>query len=213
MSSFTVVSNLGLFLKPSYLAPNELKPMPNHKSLPITYVALLRGINVGGNNQVEMAKLKQTFERLGLANVKTFIASGNVIFRTEEQDPAILTRKIESAIKADFEMPIRVVLRDQKSMGQLVKAIPSSWVNDKEMKCDVMFLWEQVDNKAVLKQLPFDPTIEDVKYVPGAVIWRIDRVQVAKSRMLKIVGTKLHQQMTVRNPNTVRKLYELMLEQ
>lgn len=189
-------------------------PMPDHarKSSPITYVALLRGINVGGSNKVEMAKLKQTFERLSFAGVKTFIASGNVIFRAGEQDPARLVKKIESAIKADFGMPIKVLLRDQKSMGRLVKAIPASWVNDKAMKCDVMFLWQEVNNKAVLKQLPFDPALEDVLYVPGAVIWRIDRDKATKSRMFKIVGTKLHQQMTIRNPNTVRKLYALMLE-
>jgi uncharacterized protein (DUF1697 family) len=182
------------------------------ETLPVTYVALLRGINVGGNNKVEMAKLKQTFERLGFASVKTFIASGNVVFRTEEQDAAKLIQRIESAIKADFGMHIKVVLRDQRSMSKLVKAIPTSWVNDKEMKCDVMFLREEVDNKTVLKQLPFDPAIEDVKYVPGAVIWRIDRDKAARSRMFKIVGTKLHEQMTVRNPNTVRKLYELMVQ-
>jgi uncharacterized protein (DUF1697 family) len=188
--------------------------MPDHKDKPLsmTYVALLRAINVGGNNKVEMAKLKQTFEQLGFANVKTFIASGNVVFRTAERDSAKLIKKIESAIKADFGIGIKVVLRDQKSMGKLVKAIPTAWVNDKVMKCDVMFLREQVDNKAVLKQLPFDPAIEDVMYVPGAVIWRINRDKAARSRMFKIVGTQLHQQMTVRNPNTVRKLYELMLE-
>ncbi len=185
----------------------------SNESLPVTYVALLRGINVGGNNKIEMAKLRQTFERLGFAGVKTLIASGNVVFRTEETSPAKLTKKIESAVEADFGMRIKVVLRDQTSMGKLVKAIPTAWVNDKEMKCDVMFLSEEVDNKTVLKQLPFDPAIEDVKYVPGAVIWRIDREKAAKSHMFRIVGTKLHQQMTVRNPNTVRKLYELMLEE
>jgi uncharacterized protein (DUF1697 family) len=98
------------------------------------------------------------------------------------------------------------------SMGKLVKAIPSSWVNDKNIKCDVMFLWDEADNKNILKQLPFNPAIEDVKYVPGAVLWRIDRDKAAQSRMFKIAGTKLHQLMTVRNPNTVRKIYELMLE-
>ncbi len=178
-----------------------------------TYVALLRGVNVGGSNKVEMAKLKLTFERLGLADVKTVLASGNVVFRTDEADQVLLVKRIEAAIESDFKMKIKVLLRDLKSMGQLVQAIPSSWVNDQDMKCDVMFLWGEVDNKNVLKQLPFDPDIEDVKYVPGAILWRIDRDQASKSRMFKIVGTELHQHMTVRNPNTVRKLYALMSEE
>ncbi len=188
--------------------------MPGHsdKSLATRYVALLRGINVGGSNQVGMAQLKQTFERLGFTDVRTVLASGNVVFRAGEKDLAKLAKRTELAIRADFGMRIKVVLRDQKSMVKLVKAIPPSWVNDKEMKCDVMFLGEEVDNKTVLKQLPVDPAIEDVKYVPGAIIWRIDRDKASTSRMYRIVGTELYQQMTIRNPNTVRKLCELMLE-
>ena len=192
------------FIKPTARAKSQIKPLPT------TYVALLRSVNVGGNNRVEMAKLKRTFERLGFGDVQTFIASGNVIFRSDEVNQALLVKKIESAIEADFRVRIKVLLRDLKSMGKLVKAIPAAWVNDKKMKCDVMFLWKEIDNKKVLKQLPFDPTLEDVKYVPGAVLWRIDRDKASKSRMYRIVGTRLHQQMTVRNPNTVRKLYELM---
>jgi|SRR5579859_3214624 len=174
------------------------------------YVALLRGINVGGNNKVEMAKLKKTFEELGFTNVRTFIASGNVIFQSGETNQHALAQKIESAIKKDFGIQINVLLRDFKSIEKLVKAIPASWVNDKAMKCDVMFLWENVDSKEILKQLPFDSSLEDVRYFPGAVVWRIDRDKVTKSRMFKIVGTKVYAHMTVRNPNTVRKLYDLM---
>lgn len=176
----------------------------------MVYVALLRGVNVGGNNKIEMSKLKQTFERLGFTNVKTFIASGNIVFQANGKDKHLFIQEIESAIKSDFGISIKVLLRDLESMNKLVKSIPSSWVNDKQMKCDVMFLWEEADSEDILKQLPFNPDIEDIKYVQGAVIWRIDRNLVSKSRMFKIVGSKLHKQMTIRNPNTVRKLFELM---
>ena len=189
-----------------------LRPRSRAPSLPMTYAALLRSINVGGNNKVEMAKLKQTFERLGLADVRTLIASGNVIFRTDEQDPSPLVKRIESAIEADFGIKIRVLLRDLKTMGRIVKAIPEPWVNNTEIKCDVMFLWKEIDHKDILKQLPFDSALEEVKYVPGAVLWRIDRAKASKSHMVRIVGTPLYQQMTIRNPNTVRKLYALMLQ-
>lgn len=175
------------------------------------YVALLRGINVGGNNKVEMAKLKKTFERLGFDEVRTLIASGNVIFQTDASDHAKLTKQIETAIAKDFGIQISVLLRDFKEMSKLIKALPAAWVNDKAMKCDVMFLWAEIDKPSILKELPFDPKLEDIKYTPGAVLWRIDRDKVSKSRMQKIIGTRLYKQMTVRNPNTVRKLYALML--
>lgn len=178
----------------------------------MTYVALLRGINVGGNNKIEMTRLKQTFERLGFSDVKTVIASGNVLFKTDQIDKHLIVKKIESGIEKDFGVSVKILLRDLENMQKLVKAIPTSWVNDNAVKCDVMFLFAQVDNKRTLSQLPFNKKIEDVKYVPGAVLWRIDRSKVLKSRMFKIASTKLYQQMTIRNPNTVRKLYDLMRE-
>lgn len=176
----------------------------------MVYVALLRGINVGGNRKVEMAKLKQTFEKLGFKNVKTFIASGNVIFSAESTDQAELTESIEQAIEKDFGFPVDTLLRNLPDIEMLVKAIPSTWVNDKDTKCDVMFLWKGSDKEDVLKQLVYDPATEDVKYFPGAIVWRIDRDKASKSKMLKVAGTPLYKQMTIRNPNTLRKIYELM---
>ena len=179
----------------------------------MTYVALLRGINVGGNKKVEMRKLKQTFERLGFEDVSTYINSGNVLFRSASTNQTALTKKIEAAIKTDFKFDVSVLLRNLKEIRAVINALPSSWVNDATMKCDVMFLWKEIDTPSVLKQIPFQKNIEDSKYIRGAILWRIDRDKVSKTRIIKaIIGTKLHQQMTVRNPNTVRKLYALMLE-
>ncbi|HSX14753.1 MAG TPA: DUF1697 domain-containing protein [Candidatus Saccharimonadales bacterium] len=175
------------------------------------YAALLRGINVGGTGKVEMAKLKVTFERLGLSAVKTYINSGNVIFLTESRDQQQLTAQIEAAIEHDFGFSVKVLLRNIDQVEKLVEAIPNSWVNDTNMKCDVLFLWPEIDDPNIVEQLPNDPEIEDVKYFPGAVVWRIDRGKVIESKMVKLVGTKLHKQMTARNSNTVCKIYDLML--
>ncbi len=177
----------------------------------MTYVALLRGINVGGNRKVEMAKLKQTFEGLGFDNVKTFIASGNVVFRSESTNGANLTKKIEQAIEKNFGFSVDTLLRNFPAIEKLVKSIPKAWVNDKDTKCDVMFLWQDADSPKVLKQLSYDRAVEDVKYFPGAIVWRIDRDKASKSKMLRIAGTKLYKQLTIRNPNTVRKIYDLMV--
>ncbi|MCW1892456.1 MAG: DUF1697 domain-containing protein [Candidatus Uhrbacteria bacterium] len=177
------------------------------------YVALLRGINVGGKAKVEMVKLKRTFERLGFEDVKTYIASGNVIFRTDSGDRMTLTKRIEAAIKKDFGMHVNVLLRDIREMKKIVKALPSSWVNGGDMKCDVMFLWKDVDRVTTFKQLPFNKEIEDAKYVPGAIVWRIDREKISKTRLIRaLMGTELYRQMTIRNCNTARKLYELMMD-
>jgi uncharacterized protein (DUF1697 family) len=176
----------------------------------MVYVALLRGINVGGNNKIEMSRLKLEFESLGFTGVKTYINSGNVIFTAKATNEAKLTQLIEAAIEQQFGFRVSVLLRNFASIKQLVEAIPADWVNDKKMKCDVLFLWKELDSPSILKQLSINPSIEQVKYFPGAVVWCIKRENIGKSRMLKLVGTKTYKQMTVRNPNTVRRLYELM---
>jgi uncharacterized protein (DUF1697 family) len=73
----------------------------------------------------------------------------------------------------------------------------------------VFFLWAEIDSPSILERLDYDPAMEDVRYTPGAVIRRIDKKNAARSKLTKVVGTPLYQQMTVRNCNTARKLLEL----
>jgi uncharacterized protein (DUF1697 family) len=175
------------------------------------YVALLRGINVGGKNTVDMKQLKAVFEDAGMSDVKTYINSGNVIFSSKVRAKAKLVQQIEEGIAKRFGFEVRVVLRGLVEMKALVKAIPSTWTNDQKMRCDVMFLWKEFDRPSVLDQFKHDPKMEDVRYARGAVIWRIDRKDVNRSRMWRgIFGTPLYKQMTIRNCNTVRKLLALM---
>jgi uncharacterized protein (DUF1697 family) len=178
----------------------------------VIYVALLRGINVGGKNKVEMAKLKATFEKAEMSNVTTYINSGNVVFRDNRRKPATIASALEKAIEKDLGLPIRVLIRDLPAIKKVIKALPAAWTNDASMKCDVMFLWEGFDRKSILKELKIKPEIEEVVYVPGAIFWRIDRPNVTRSGMIKIVGTDLYKGMTIRNCNTVRKLAEMMEE-
>jgi len=177
----------------------------------MTYVALLRGINVGGKSKVEMVRLKTTFEDLGFDSVKTFINSGNVIFISDSTDPKKLVSQIEQAIERNFDLNIKVVLRDLQAIQATVEALPANWVNDATTKCDVMFLWDDIDTPDVLKQLPQIHTdFEEIKYIPGAILWRADKPFARKSKILKIIGTDLYKKMTIRNCNSVRKIYALM---
>lgn len=176
----------------------------------MVYVALLRGINVGGNNKVEMKKLKSTFESLGFQNVQTYINTGNIIFTDTTHSPATIVSLLEKAITKDFGLEIRVLLCDLKSIQKIISKLPESWVNDKDMKCDVMFLWEEVDSPKILSELTIKDGIDEVHYVSGAIIWKVNRKDVTKSGMVKLVGTKTYKLMTIRNCNTVRKLAKLM---
>ena len=74
------------------------------------------------------------------------------------------------------------------------------------MKADVMFLWSAIDTPDIIESLPITDGIDTVIYAPGALLWSIPRNLQTKSKMVKLVGTKLYTQITVRNVNTVRKL-------
>jgi len=174
------------------------------------YVALLRGINVGGQNKMAMPRLRRTFEEVGLTDVTTYINSGNVIFKDSRRKPATIISALEKAIEQDFGLQIKVLIRDLAAIRKTIKALPDNWTNDNSMKCDVMFLWDGFDRKDILDDLKIKPDIEDVVYVPGAIIWRVDRPNVTRSGMIKLIGTDLYKGMTIRNCNTVRKLAELM---
>jgi len=176
----------------------------------MVYVALLRGINVGGKNKVDMRQLKATVEEVGLTEVSTYINSGNVVFKSSSRNRAELVARLEAAIKESFGFPVSVLLRDRAAMQKVAKALPNGWTNDDVMRCDVLFLWRDFDRASIIDDLPIRPEIEDVFYVPGAVIWRVDRVNQMKSRLSRVVGTPLYKGMTIRNCNTVRKLVEMM---
>lgn len=167
---------------------------------------------MGGKNKMEMARLKVTFETAGMKDVTTYINSGNVVFSDKRRKPATITKTLEKAIETDFGLAIKVLIRDLPSIKKILKALPDSWTNDSDMRCDVFFLWESFDKKDVLNELKWKPEIEDLVYVTGAVIWRIDRTDVNRSRLQKMIGTDLYRGMTIRNCNTVRRLAQLMEE-
>jgi uncharacterized protein (DUF1697 family) len=91
----------------------------------IIYIALLRGINVGGKNMIKMADLKQMFEALGLCRVETYIQSGNIIFESEENEDTLRVM-IENAITKLNGSSITVILRTDTELEQIIQDCPFS---------------------------------------------------------------------------------------
>ena len=174
------------------------------------YVALLRGINLGGKNKVDMKTLKQAFEEAGMSSVTTYINSGNIIFADASHSKQQLAPILEQAISSHFDLQIKVLVYAENEFRKITESIPENWTNDQRMKSDVLFLWENVDKESVLDQLTIKPEIDRVHYVPGAILWSVDKDKVTRSGLLKIAGSKLYQRVTVRNVNTVRKLQTLL---
>ena len=175
----------------------------------MTCVAFLRGVNVGGKGIVSMAAIKEALVALGLSDVRTYINSGNVIFSTRASDVQRLTARIEKALEQHTGMAIKVLVMDHKSLKKVVEAIPRDWVDDKTMRTYVLLLWKELDDRGILDRLATKAGIDELRYTPGAVVWRVDRENVSKSQMNRIVGTPLYKKITIRSANTMRKLNEL----
>jgi len=188
---------------------NLLEHNFNNKDLTMIYVALLRGINVGGNNKVEMKKLKTTFELLGFTNVVTYINSGNIIFEELSKEQSVINSEIERAIKQDFQLEIKVLIRNSENIETICRELPTTWIKNEMMRTDVMFLWEKFDRPEIIELLQINP-VDNVKYLSGAVLWNVEGKNYSKSGMIKLMGTELYKNMTIRNVNTVRKLHQIM---
>ena len=169
------------------------------------YIALLRGINVGGNRKVDMKRLKALFESLGLKNVSTYINSGNIIFESG-QTKSSLYKKIFTAMKKEFGFDIQTLLKTQAEIKKISQSIPKDWKNDTSQRTDVAYLFPEIDSKKIIDELPIKKEYIDIRYIKGAVYWNVQRKNVYKSQLAKIISHKLYQLMTVRNINTTRFL-------
>jgi len=174
------------------------------------FVALLRAVNVGGNNMISMSALKQSFEALGFMQVSTYINSGNIIFKSKEADARKLEKKIEQMLSKDYQLESKVVVRSFSEMEKLVQSLPGTWTNDPGWRYNVIFLRHTIDSEKILAELEVKKDIEEVVYCPGALLWGAQVSEINRTNMLKLSSRKIYQDMTVRNVNTTRKLYELM---
>ena len=117
------------------------------------YISMLRGINVGGHKRIKMDQLRKSFEALGFEQVKTYIQSGNVVFKAGKSSPAALSKKIEERILKDFGFPVSVMSRTADEMGEMITENP--FLKQREIdpaKLHVMFLSEP-PAPAALKKL------------------------------------------------------------
>jgi uncharacterized protein (DUF1697 family) len=173
------------------------------------YVALLRGINVGGKSIVKMADLKECVEALGHREVRTYIASGNVLFESSERSGAKLDAQLERALEQRFDLPIRVVVRSARELLRIAESVPRRWLDAPELRVTIAFLLRGNDARTIARGLSPKPGVDELVTAPGALIWAIRRDALTRTG-LKLVGTDPYKQMTLRNLNTTLKLAELL---
>lgn len=170
-----------------------------------TYAALLRGINVGGNNKVPMSQLKVLFEELGHADVVTYIQSGNVAFRASRADaPAI-----EQRITEVFGLEVAVVLRTGAELVAAAAGNPFLAKAGETKRLYVVFLDKRPGAGAV-EQLDPDRSPGDRFSLDGRDLYLDLATGAGRTKLtLDYFERKLGVKGTARNWNTVLKLVEL----
>src|SRR5918994_483018 len=175
------------------------------------YVALLRGINVGGKNLIKMPALKAAFEDDGFGNVSTYIQSGNVLFDAADADSAKLTRRIEKMLAEAFDYIPTVVVRSRRQMGATVDRAPTGFGSQPARYLyDAVFLKEPLTAKAAMKQLSMNPGVDEAWAGAGVLYISRLRAKATSSRLNRIASLPIYASMTIRNWNTTTKLLALM---
>jgi uncharacterized protein (DUF1697 family) len=178
-------------------------------SVTVHYLALLRGINVGGKNLVKMTELRSAFDELGFDDVATYIQSGNVVFRAPRERGDALTARIESELGRRFGVELKVVLLTEAQLRGVVADAPRGFGGDSHL-CDVIFLRKPLTVKRVMGLVDLRDGIDRAWAGKGVVYFSRLAARASGSRISKLVARPEYQDMTIRSWTTTRKLLALM---
>ncbi|MDQ3767473.1 MAG: DUF1697 domain-containing protein [Actinomycetota bacterium] len=177
-----------------------------------TYVALLRGINVGGKNKIAMPELRSLFEGLGHKNVATYVQSGNIIFQSRSSAPKKVAGGIERAISENFDLSVSVILRTRTELKRVAAENPFLNPGVDFASLHIMFLADAPARKAI-ENLDPDRSPPDEFEVRGREIYLRFPNGAGRSKLtIDYFERKLGTSATARNWNTVTKLLKLMEE-
>lgn len=171
------------------------------------YVALLRGINVGGKNLIKMKELAARFADAGFGDVVTYIQSGNVLFTSSESGRDELTLKVEALLAAKSS----AVLKTRTQMRQVVDGAPKGFGTKPALyRYDVIFLKEPLTAAAAMQSVSLREGVDEAYAGKGVIYFARLSSKAAQSRLPKLVSMPVYKEMTIRNWNTTTALLRLM---
>lgn len=178
-----------------------------------TYISLLRGINVSGQKSINMPALVETYKKLGLIDVKTYVQSGNVIFSSPETDPLLLARKIEQEIKNDFGHEVPVIIFDIDTLKQLINDNP--FIEDKNKEPSLMYVTFLSSKPGNTSNKPIEDKKqegEEIFFTDVAVYLYCPHGYGNTKLNNNFLETKLKVTATTRNWKTTNELYRIARE-
>jgi uncharacterized protein (DUF1697 family) len=176
------------------------------------YVALLRGINVGGRNKVAMADLRNLFEQAGHRAVRTYIQSGNVLFESDR--PARdLAEHLEGELERQLGMSLVVVVRSDRQMRNVVDKAPTGFGQSPDQyHSDVIFLKDGLTTARAMDVVELRDGVDQVWVGTKVLYFARLSERRTQSKLGKIIGTEPYKSMTIRSWNTTTRIVAMLDE-
>lgn len=174
------------------------------------YVALLRGINVGGRNLISMADLRAAFEAEGYGGVSTYIQSGNVLFESNAKR-ASLEDELEEMLLRRLDVQLVVVVRSHRQLRNIMDRSPEGFGEQPDSyHSDVVFLKAPLSPTRAMRVVGIREGVDQAWPGTGVLYFARLSARRSQSRLSNIVGTPEYQLMTIRNWSTTTKLLTLL---
>ena len=177
------------------------------------YVALLRGINVGGNNKVVMSELREQVAAAGFGHVRTYINSGNLLFEAEEGTPSEdVAQAVEDLLELRYDFPIRLALLTAQDYLAQLDELPAWWHGEVARR-DALFYTRGLDRDHVRERIEaMELGDEAVHFGEHAVFWgKFDEKSFLKTAYHKrLLREDFYRQVTIRSGSTVEKIASML---
>ena len=177
------------------------------------YVALLRGINVGGNNKVVMSELREQIAAAGFGHVRTYINSGNLLFEAEDQaSREDVAQTVEDILARHYDFPIRLALLTAQDYLAQLDELPDWWHGEVARR-DALFYTRGLDRDHVRERIEaMELGDEAVHFGEHAVFWgKFDEKSFLKTAYHKrLLREEFYRQVTIRSGSTVERIAAML---
>jgi uncharacterized protein (DUF1697 family) len=176
------------------------------------FIALLRGINVGGHNKIDMTELKAAFESRGYTNVVTYINSGNILFSSDNSDTGLIQLDCEAAILERFSLKITVFVLSAQDLLEALSHAPEWWNTEPECKHNAIFVIPPMTPQKAIQAIGETTSqYEKISHYGSVIFWTANLHTFSHTRWSELAANKeVYRATTIRNANTVLKLAKLL---
>ncbi|WP_397363725.1 DUF1697 domain-containing protein [Olleya sp. R77988] len=173
-----------------------------------TYLAFLRGINVGGHNKIPMQELRDLLNQIGFKDVKTYIQTGNIIFKTSSTDRNLLASKIKNGIYNQFGFDIPVLIKTPTQIISILEKCP--FTEEEKLKSYFALLYDKATIQQIQSLKSYSFPDEKFQLIDDC-IYLYSSIGYGKSKANNnFFEKKIKIKLTTRNYNTLNKLVKLL---